>query len=225
MVEKDRLKSELDRIKGTQNDQLDRVNRELADAKASLLDMSKTKGAEVQSVMARFTAEKEELERLNASYLRDIQDLRERLNDSLAEINRVRSANEEDGAALQDGLDQTLLALANLQKTSSEKERSLYEQLRRLQGEQIAQLNRMMDNILQNCIIKIEDSVYELESTVHEGNVNASPEYVLSLLEQTQGACGDFTNSFVRLVQVCFVHSICLTLFFVEPIVVVCCCI
>jgi hypothetical protein len=60
----------------------------------------------------------------------------------------------------------------------------------------------MMDNILQTCIVKIEDAVYELEGNTNEGNVNASPEYVLSLLEKTQGACGDFANSFIRLVQV-----------------------
>jgi predicted nuclease with TOPRIM domain len=202
MVEKDRLKSELDRIKGTQDDHVNRLSRELDDAKASLLDMSKSKGVEVQSVISRFNSEKQELERLNASYLRDITDLRQRLDESLSDVGRTRAANEEEGAVLQSGLDQTLLALANLQKSSGEKERALHEQLRRLQGEQIAQLNRMMDNILQTCIVKIEDAVYELEGNTNEGNVNASPEYVLSLLEKTQGACGDFANSFIRLVQV-----------------------
>jgi gas vesicle protein len=202
MVEKDRLKSELDRIKGTQDDHVNRLSRELDDAKASLLDMSKSKGAEVQSVISRFNSEKQELERLNESYLLDISDLQQRLDESLSDVGRSKAANEEEGAVLQSGLDQTLLALANLQKSSSEKERALHDQLRRLQGEQIAQLNRMMDNILQTCIVKIEDAVYELEGNANEGNTNASPEYVLSLLEQTQGACGDFANSFVRLVQV-----------------------
>lgn len=202
MVEKDRLKTELNRIKGTQDEHVNRINRELEDAKASLLDMSKSKGAEVQSMITRFNSEKLELENLNAAYLRDIEDLRRRLDESLSEVSRSRAASEEEGAVLQSGLDQTLLALANLQKSSAEKERSLYDQLHRLQGEQIAQLNRMMDNILQTCIVKIEDSVYELDSSAVEGNTNASPEYVLSLLEKTQGACGDFANSFVRLVQV-----------------------
>jgi len=201
LMEKDRLKNELDRIKSSQDENLSRLTRELSDANDSLMDMSKSKGAEVQSLIARFNAEKADLERLNASYERDIEEMRRRLDDALGEVHRSRAANEEDGAVLQSGLDQTLLALANLQRSSAEKEEALYEQLRKLQGDQIAQLNRMMDNILQTCIVKVEDAVYELENESYEGNVNASAEYVLSLLEKTQGACGDFANSFIRLVQ------------------------
>lgn len=105
---------------------------------------------------------------------------------------------------MQSGLDQTLLALAELQKSSMEKEEALYAQLRKVQGEHISQLNRMMDNILQTCIVKIEDAIYELES-LEEGH--ASVEYVLSVLEKTQGACGDFVNSFTRLVQVFLIKT------------------
>ncbi|KAJ3223364.1 sla2 Src-like adaptor 2 [Clydaea vesicula] len=177
LIEKDRLKLELERIRKQQNDELERLMKELSLAKESLVDISKNKGEEVQSIINRFTSEKSELERLSR-------------------------AKDEDCQVLQSGLDQTLMALANLQKDAAETEGNLLSQLKKLQADQIKQLNRMMDSILQSCIVKIQDAVYELESTTHEGNTTASPEYVLSLLEKSQGACGDFALCFIKLVQV-----------------------
>ncbi|KAJ3070434.1 sla2 Src-like adaptor 2, partial [Quaeritorhiza haematococci] len=85
--------------------------------------------------------------------------------------------------------------------TAAETEASLMAQLDKLQVERLQQLNRMMDNILQSCIMKVDEAMYELESPAHGGNQTATPEYVLTLLEKVQSTCTDFGTSFVRLVQ------------------------
>lgn len=59
------MKNELDCIRGEQNSEIDRLKRDLQDAHDSLLDISKSKGAEVQGMLSRFNHEKAELESLN----------------------------------------------------------------------------------------------------------------------------------------------------------------
>ncbi|KAJ1556867.1 sla2 Src-like adaptor 2 [Nowakowskiella sp. JEL0078] len=91
--------------------------------------------------------------------------------------------------------------MAQIQKSAQENEAALRMELNKLQGSHVAQLNKMMDNILGACIAKIDEAVYELESTATEGNSTATPEYVLSLLEKVNNTCHDFTVSFVKLVN------------------------
>ena len=62
----------------------------------------------------------------------------------------------------------------------------------------------LLDHVLQSCSTNITESIFELDSSAHAGNVTASPEYVLSLVEKAQHTCGEFAASFVKLVNVTF---------------------
>ncbi|KAJ3400025.1 sla2 Src-like adaptor 2 [Chytriomyces hyalinus] len=201
MVERDRLRNEADRIRLTTEEEISRLRRELADTKDSLVEMSKSKGAEVSSIVARYNAEKAELEQLNLMKQRMIDDLRNQIDSLSADAQRLRNGQNEEVAVLQQGLDQTLLALAQMQKMQEETESQLLDEMRRLQGDHLQSLNRMMDIILQTCINQIDESIYELESPTHEGNQAASSEYVQSLLEKTIGQAGDFSASFIKLIE------------------------
>ncbi|KAJ3393053.1 sla2 Src-like adaptor 2 [Entophlyctis sp. JEL0112] len=201
MVERDRLKNEADRIRLTTEEEINRLRRDLQDTKDSLVDMSKSKGAEVSSLVARHNAEKSELEQLNIMKQKMIDDLRLQLDRLSEEAQRLRYGQNEEASILQQGLDQTLLALSQMQKTQEETEASLLDQIRRLQNDHSMNLNRMMDIILQTCINQIDESIYELESPTTEGNQAATPEYVQSLLEKTIGAAGEFSTSFVQLID------------------------
>ena len=64
LVERDRLRVEADRIREQSSDELARLRRELADTKDSLVDMSKNKGSEVSMMLAKFNAEKTDLENI-----------------------------------------------------------------------------------------------------------------------------------------------------------------
>ncbi|KAJ3071050.1 sla2 Src-like adaptor 2 [Rhizoclosmatium hyalinum] len=201
MVERDRLRNEADRIRLTTEEEISRLRKDLQDTKDSLIDMSKSKGAEVSSIIARYNAEKAELEQLNIMKQKMIDDLRVQLDRVSEDAQRLRHGQDEETAILQQGLDQTLLALAQMQKTQEETEASLLEEMRRLQYDHLNNLNRMMDIILQTCINQVDEATYELESPSHEGNQAATPEYVQSLLEKTIGAAGDFGASFIQLIE------------------------
>ncbi|KAI9199694.1 uncharacterized protein BJ171DRAFT_201126 [Polychytrium aggregatum] len=247
LIERDRLKGEADRLRTQYEEDLFRTRRELEDTKASLAEMGQSKGAEVQGLITRFSAEKEELEQLNRTRQAQIEDLRRRLDDLAAETQKLKlvrlrvqayslrrygpgdavpitwvsephldrlcsrgctthavtelliQSKDQESSLLQGGLDQTLIALSTLQKTSQEKELVLQGQLDRIKGDHNVVVTRMLDHVLQTCVLKVEDAIYELESPTHQGNQTASPEYVLSLLEKVQTICNDFGLSVVRL--------------------------
>ena len=64
-------------------------------------------------------------------------------------------------------------------------------------------MSRILDGILDGCRSKIEEAVFELDSPNHMGNVTATPEYCLTMVERAEKASSDFLAGFVGLVQVC----------------------
>ncbi len=144
---------------------------------------------------ARLARELAEKEAKLAEYSRNMDTLNQ-------ELGRLSLKTNEESSVLQAGLDQTLIAYSNLQNTSAENEKALIGQISKLQSDHLIQMNRMMDNILQHCITKIQESVYDLQNPMHNGNQTASAEYVMTLLETTQASCTDFAGSVVKLVQV-----------------------
>lgn len=201
LIERDRLKNEADRIRSSTEEELIRLRRDLKDTKDSLIDMSKTKGSEVSSIVSKHNLEMSELERVNQSHQQTIGDLRRRVDQLTGEVQRLRLSKDEESSVLQSGLDQTLLALAQLQKSQQDTEASLLSQIEKIRAEHLLQLNRMMDNILQTCITKVDGAVLDLDDETNEGNVTASPEYVQTLLEKTVGQAGDFAASFIKMLE------------------------
>ncbi len=103
---------------------------------------------------------------------------------------------------MQTGLDQTLLALADLQKNSASNESRLRSEIEHITDQHIGQVNRMMDNILDSCVLKTTEALYEFQNPSFPGNQAASPEFVLSILEKTMTSCQEFARSFTSLTQV-----------------------
>jgi chromosome segregation ATPase len=62
--ERDRIKADLARQKGAQEEEMERLKRELALSNARVNELSKTKSAEMGEMVAKFNAEKEQLESL-----------------------------------------------------------------------------------------------------------------------------------------------------------------
>ncbi|KAJ3008497.1 sla2 Src-like adaptor 2 [Thoreauomyces humboldtii] len=204
LIERDRLKGAVDRVRAQHDDEMARLRRDLADAKASLSDLSHHSGTEIQNIIERFEQERQELERLNKAKEAELDEMRRKLDDVTADLQRAKAGQEDDTAVLTAGLDQTLLALAAQQKAAQDAQRERDEVATRLQSlgaDHKQQLNSMMDHLLQSCIATVDESIYEMDSPANSGNQTASPEYVLSLLERAQAMCGDFGSSFVKLVQ------------------------
>jgi hypothetical protein len=48
------------------------------------------------------------------------------------------------------------------------------------------------DSILQACVQKVDDAIYELESPMQAGNLNSTPEYTLSMIEKAVNNATEF---------------------------------
>lgn len=53
-----------------------------------------------------------------------------------------------------------------------------------------------IDSILQACVQKVDESIYELESPSQTGNQNSTPEYTLSMIEKALSNSTDFATVF-----------------------------
>lgn len=55
-----------------------------------------------------------------------------------------------------------------------------------------------MDSVLEDCKNKVADAVFETDSSAHPGNVNATPELLLTLIEKTREFSSDFATAFTK---------------------------
>ncbi|RKP00720.1 hypothetical protein CXG81DRAFT_739, partial [Caulochytrium protostelioides] len=172
MLERDRLRADIDRARLEGDGEIRRLRDQLASVQRDLDQAQLESRREVDRLLAKSAAEREALE-------------------------QASRAKNDDTEVLKTGLDETLLALSGLQQTVQQHEVAM----KRLRGDHASQLNKMMDNVLQSCIEMVDQAVYTLESPTDLGNQTASPEYVSSLVEKLVVTTGEFGDAFVRLVQ------------------------
>jgi hypothetical protein len=55
-------------------------------------------------------------------------------------------------------------------------------------------ISYFVDSILQACVQKVDDAIYELESPSQAGNLNSTPEYTLSMIEKAINNATDFAT-------------------------------
>ena len=53
-----------------------------------------------------------------------------------------------------------------------------------------------LDYILNACVQKVDEAIYELESPAQAGNLNSTPEYTLSMIEKAINNATDFATIF-----------------------------
>ena len=54
----------------------------------------------------------------------------------------------------------------------------------------------LLDSILNACVQKVDEAIYELESPAQAGNLNSTPEYTLSMIEKAINNATDFATIF-----------------------------
>ncbi|KAI1305583.1 sla2 Src-like adaptor 2 [Mortierella claussenii] len=190
--ERDRARNELLRWQNTQNDEIARLKRDLEMANGRVEDLGRSKSSEVGSMVAKFNREKQDLEDLAKRRQREIDSLQRQVDDQKAEIERMQIEAEEEKAVLESGLDETLLELATLRDGQSEKSSVLQERIDSMTNSHKRKMQQIFDSILETCIGKVEESIYDLESPTQLGNQTATPEFTLSMIEKAHTASTEF---------------------------------
>lgn len=60
----------------------------------------------------------------------------------------------------------------------------------------VAKINDIIDSVLQAGVQRVDDALYELDSSMQAGNQNASPPYVLSQIEKSSASATEFSTAF-----------------------------
>ncbi|WVQ89594.1 hypothetical protein IAS59_003356 [Cryptococcus gattii] len=194
--ERDRARYDLDRLKSSHREETDRIKRDLAFANERAEDASRHKSSEVSDVMSRYNRQLTELEdSLRAKQLQ-IDDLLRKLDEKQAEVQHVMDEKEQELAIMQEGMDSTLKQLGDLKLTQGETNQALDAQIDTLILDHRKELNVIIDSILQACMQKVDDAIYELEAPMQTGNTTATPEYTLSMIEKAMTNATEFASTF-----------------------------
>jgi len=176
--ERDRARLELDRMRGGEREEVERLKRELRFAEERAEDAIQARGTEVSSIMARMNAQIAELE------------------ESLASHKAQLEAKDAEALILQEGMDATIRQMNDIRLDQGTSDEALNAQIDTIILDNSKKLSAIIDSILQACADKLDDALYELESPASNGSSTTTPEYVLSLIEKTQSSSNEFAAVF-----------------------------
>ncbi|KAH8119873.1 ANTH domain-containing protein [Phellopilus nigrolimitatus] len=192
--ERDRARFDLDRQKSSHKDELDRLKRDINFANERAEDATRSKGSEVSSVLSKYNRQLNELEDSLRAKQIQIDDLLKKMDDSSLEVDRIREEKDQEIAILQEGMDTTIQQLSEAQQTQGFVDQATNAQIDTLILDNRKKLNQIIDSILQACVQKTDDAIYELESPAQAGNLNSTPEYTLSMIEKAVNNATDFAT-------------------------------
>lgn len=194
--ERDRARYDLDRIKASQKEEFERLKRDLMFANERAEDATRSKSTEVSSMMSTLNRQIAELEEELRSKRGNSDDLLSQLRAKDDEIARMKEERDAELAIMQEGMDATIRQMNDLQMNQGENDQAVNAQIDTLILDNSKKLNAIIDSILQACVEKIDDALYELESDSAAGNNTATPEYVLSMIEKGNNSSAEFAAAF-----------------------------
>ena len=194
--ERDRALHDKDRLQGGNRDEVDKLNRELRLAIERAENAEKSKGSELSSMLARYNREMADLEEALRNKSRALDDISSKHREGDGDLERLLREREEELEISKSAMDQALLELNSLQINGGETDRAMDEQIDNVLRGQIQKIHDMIDSVLQAGIQRLDEALYELDSTMQAGNQNASAPYVLSTIEKASASVTEFSTSF-----------------------------
>ncbi|KAL7271549.1 sla2 Src-like adaptor 2 [Rhizina undulata] len=194
--ERDRALYELDRVKGGQKEEVDKLKRELRMAEERAENSDRSKGTELSALLSRHNREITELEELLKIKQKALDELQSKAGRRDDDMERLLREKEEELEIFKAGMDQTLLELNGLREAQNETDNALDSQIDELLLDHIKKLNDIIDSVLQSGVQRVDDALYELDSPMQAGNQNAAPGYVLSQIEKGSMSATEFATSF-----------------------------
>ncbi|KAJ6621155.1 ANTH domain-containing protein [Mycena sp. CBHHK59/15] len=192
--ERDRARFDIDRQKSSHKDEIDRLRRELNFANERADDASHSKNSEVSSVLNKYNRQLSELEDSLRAKQIQIDDLLTKVNNAEGDLERLRDEKDQEIMVLEESMNDTIQRLSEAQQDRNVRDMANDTQIDTLILDNQKKLNQIIDSILQACMQKVEDGIYELESPTQAGNTNATPEYTLSMIEKAVNNATEFAT-------------------------------
>lgn len=170
--ERDRARLDLDRVRVTKDQEVEKLETQIRDLNAKATELSQYSSLQLTQTQYRL-----ELDRLNTELAEKSMQLTS-LGDVTALKDSLKS-KDVDMEIMQESLDMALNELAQYKADGTS-----------------TQLANLLDVILANNVRRIQDARFEFSSTMQAGNINALPEYVLSVSDVCSDIATDFALAF-----------------------------
>lgn len=194
--ERDRALHDKDRTTGGHRDELDKLKRELRMALDRADNSERGKGNELSAMLSRHNREIADLEEALRNKTRALDNVQMKLGEGSSDLERLLREKEEELEIYKQGMDQTLLEMAALREGNGVTDKAMDEQIDVFLLENIKKVNDIIDSVLQSGVQRVDDALYELDSSMQAGNQNASGPYVLSQIEKAQASAMEFSTAF-----------------------------
>ncbi|EGG07208.1 uncharacterized protein MELLADRAFT_85967 [Melampsora larici-populina 98AG31] len=194
--ERDRARFDVDRLKASHKDEIERLRRDLRFAEERAEDATRSRSSETSSVIAKYNRQLNELEDSLRSKQNRIEELLRMVDEKTLEASRIADEKDQELLILQEGMDHTIRQMTDMSLNQGETDQALNAQIDNLILDNQKKLNAIIDSIIQACVSRIDDAIYELESSMQAGNESATPEYTLSMIEKAQTISMEFAAVF-----------------------------
>ncbi|RYP78111.1 hypothetical protein DL770_006938 [Monosporascus sp. CRB-9-2] len=194
--ERDRALHEKDRLSGSNKDEVEKLKRELRMANDRADNLERSKGNELSTMLSKYNREMADLEEALRTKSRALEEAQSKIRDGSSDLEQLLREKEEELEVYKAGMDQTLIELNELKLNQGQTDQVLDGQIDALIMANLDKINEIIDSVLQAGVSRVDDALYELDSTMQAGNQNASPTYVLSQVEKASASAMEFATAF-----------------------------
>ncbi|KAE8148541.1 ANTH domain-containing protein [Aspergillus avenaceus] len=194
--ERDRALHDRDRLTGNNKEELEKVKRELRFAIERAENAERSKGTEISTLLSKYNREMADLEEALRNKNRALEDISSRGVDRQGDHDLALREKDEEIEVYKSGMEQALMELEELKLNQGDVDNALDTQIDTVLHSTVAKINDIIDSVLQAGVQRVDDALYELDSSMQAGNQNASPPYVLSQIEKASASATEFSTAF-----------------------------
>ena len=194
--ERDRALHDKDRSSGGHKDELEKLKRELRFAIERAENAERAKGSELSSLMAKYNREMADLEEAMRAKTRQLDEIRSSHGERNLDHDAALREKDDEIEIYKSGMEQALEELEELKLGSGETDGALDGAIDEVIAGNIVKINDMIDSVLQSGVQRVDDAIYELDSSMQAGNQNATAPYVLSQVEKASSSATEFSTAF-----------------------------
>ena len=194
--ERDRALHDKDRSSGGHKDEVEKLQRELRMAIDRSDNLERSKGSELSAMLSRHNREIADLEEALRNKNRALDDARMKYGEQDSDLERTLRDREEEIEVLKAGMDQTLIELNEAKGSQNDTDKALDGEIDSMLLANVRKLNDIVDSVLRSGITRVDEALYELDSSMQAGNQNASGAYVLSQIEKASASAMEFSTAY-----------------------------
>ena len=194
--ERDRALHDKDRLSGGNREELEKLKRELRMALDRADNLERSKGNELSSMLSKYNREMADLEEALRKKSEALRDVHAKYSEGGSDAEQLLREKEDELEVYKQSLDDTLIKLNELEMSRGDTDQALDGEIDAMLLSNIGKINDIIDSVLQSGVQRVDDALYELDSSMQAGNQNATPSYVLSQIEKASSSAMEFATSF-----------------------------